>query len=129
MSNTNFDQVTQQFESMFFGPARAYAAMSLDYTEKLMAAQFDAAKAYSDLGLNQARAALNVKDAEGLRSYVEGQQKVAKDVGERVKADAEKVVAMNQEVAQQAQKLTEESVSSASKAASEATSASKPASK
>ncbi|MGB8712982.1 MAG: phasin family protein [Onishia taeanensis] len=129
MSNTNFDQVTQQFESMFFGPARAYAAMTLDYSEKLMAAQFDAAKAYSDLGLSQARAALDVKDAEGLRSYVEGQQKVAKEIGERAKADAEKVVAMNQEVAQQAQKLTEESVSSASKAASSATSASKPAAK
>jgi phasin family protein len=126
MSNTNFDQVTQQFESMFFGPARAYAAMSLDYSEKLMAAQFDAAKAYSDLGLSQARAALNVKDAEGLRTYVEGQQKVAKDVGERVKADAEKVVAMNQEVAQQAQKLTEETVKNASKAA---TTAAKPAAK
>ncbi|SDF64159.1 phasin family protein [Onishia taeanensis] len=121
MSNTNFDQVTQQFESMFFGPARAYAAMSLDYSEKLMAAQFDAAKAYSDLGISQARAALNVKDAEGLRTYVEGQQKVAKDVGERVKADAEKVVAMNQEVAQQAQKLTEETVKTASKAATTAT--------
>ncbi|WP_304526095.1 phasin family protein [Halomonas sp. I5-271120] len=126
MSSTNFDQVTQQFESMFFGPARAYAAMSLDYSEKLMAAQFDAAKAYSDLGLSQARTALNVKDAEGLRTYVEGQQKVAKDVGERVKADAEKVVAMNQEVVQQAQKLTEESVKSASKAA---TTAAKPAAK
>ncbi|MAX32615.1 MAG: phasin family protein [Halomonadaceae bacterium] len=121
MSNTNFDQVTQQFESMFFGPARAYAAMSLDYSEKLMAAQFDAAKAYSDLGISQARAALNVKDAEGLRTYVEGQQKVAKDVGERVKADAEKVVAMNQEVSQQAQKLTEETVKTASKAATTAT--------
>ena len=120
MSSTNFDQVTQQFESMFFGPARAYAAMSLDYSEKLMAAQFDAAKAYSDLGISQARAALNVKDAEGLRTYVEGQQKVAKDVGERVKADAEKVVAMNQEVAQQAQKLTEETVKTASKAATTA---------
>ncbi|WP_192034990.1 phasin family protein [Halomonas sp. YLGW01] len=126
MSNTSFDQVTQQFESLFFGPARSYAAMSLDYTEKLMAAQFDAVKAYSDLGLGQARAALDVKDAEGLRSYVEGQQKVAKDVGERVKADTEKVVAMNQEVVQQAQKLTEESVKSASKAA---TTAAKPAAK
>jgi phasin family protein len=116
MSNANFDQFTKQFESMFFGPARAYATMSLDYTEKLLAAQYDAAKAYTDLGLNQARAALDVKDPEGLCTYVEGQQKVAKEIGERAKADAEKVVAMNQEVVQQAQKLTEESVKAASTA-------------
>lgn len=117
MSNATINQATQQFETMFFGPARAYAALTLNYTEKLLAAQYDAVKTYTDLGLSQARAAIDVKDAEGLRTYVEGQQKVAKDLGERMKADAEKVVAMNQDFVQQGQKLTEESVKSASKAA------------
>ncbi|WP_355660495.1 phasin family protein [Halomonas salifodinae] len=123
MSTSSFDQAAQQFDSLFFGPARAYAALSLDYTEKLVAAQFDAVKAYSDLSLTQARAILDVKDADGLRSYVEGQQKVAKDLSERFKGDAEKVVAMNQEFLQEGQKLVEESVKSASKATATATSA------
>lgn len=116
MSNATFDQATQQFESLFFAPARAYAALTLDYTEKLVAAQFDAAKAYSDAGLSQARAVLDVKDAEGLRAYAEGQQKTAKELTERLKDDAEKVVAMNQEFVQQSQKLAEDNLKAASKA-------------
>lgn len=116
MSNATFDQATQQFESLFFAPARAYAALTLDYTEKLVAAQFDAAKTYSDAGLSQARAVLDVKDAEGLRAYAEGQQKTAKELTERLKNDAEKVVAMNQEFVQQSQKLAEDNLKAASKA-------------
>ncbi|GHC17496.1 phasin family protein [Aidingimonas halophila] len=121
MSNATFDQATQQFESLFFGPARAYAALTIDYTEKLLSAQYEAAKTYTDIGLSQTRAALDIKDAETLRSYVEEQQKVAKDLGERMKSDAEKVVAMNQDFVQQGQKLTEENVKTASKTASKAT--------
>ncbi|EPC00993.1 hypothetical protein L861_10500 [Litchfieldella anticariensis FP35 = DSM 16096] len=121
MSNATLDQATQQFESLFFAPARSYAALSLDYTEKLLAAQFDAVKAYSDVSLSQARAALDIKDAEGLRSYVEGQQKAAQDLSERLKDDAEKVVAMNQEFVQKSQKLAEDNLKAASKSTTKTT--------
>ncbi|MBD3895609.1 phasin family protein [Halomonas sp. ML-15] len=120
MSNANIDQATQQFESMFFGPARAYAALSIDYAEKLLNTQYEAVKAYSDVSMSQARAMLDIKDAEGLRTYVEGQQKVAKELSERVKGDAEKVVALNQDFVQKGQKLAEENIQTASKAASKA---------
>ncbi|GGX87776.1 hypothetical protein GCM10007160_13940 [Litchfieldella qijiaojingensis] len=120
MSNATLDQTTEQFESLFFAPARTYATLTLDYTEKLMAAQFEAAKAYSDVGLSQARAALDIKDAEGLRSYVEGQQKVAQDISERLKDDAEKVAALNQEFVQKSQKLAEDNLKAASKSTAKA---------
>ncbi|HET8792036.1 MAG TPA: phasin family protein [Modicisalibacter sp.] len=118
MRNANYDQATQQFENMFFGPARAYAALSVDYTEKLFTTQFEFAKAYADATLSQTRAMLDVKDAESLRSYVEDQQQVVKDLSERFKGDAEKVVAMNQEFAQKSQQLVESNVKEASKEAS-----------
>ena len=117
MNNINLGKTTEQLETFFFGPARAYAALTLDYSEKLANAQFDAIKAHSDTSLSQARAAMDIKDAEGLRSYIEGQQKVAKDLGERVKGDTEKVVALNQDFAQQSQKLVESSVKTASQSA------------
>ncbi|BBI62365.1 hypothetical protein HSBAA_36710 [Vreelandella sulfidaeris] len=44
-------------------------------------AQMDASKAYFDTGVAQMRQVMNVKDAEGLRSYMESQQKVAKGIG------------------------------------------------
>ncbi|MFW3615537.1 phasin family protein [Billgrantia antri] len=104
---------TAQLESVFFAPARAFTALSIDYTEKLVNAQLEAAKAYSDTTLAQLRSLSEVKDAEGLKSYLEGQQAVAKDLTERLKGDAGKVVALQQDFVQLSQKLTENSVKQA----------------
>ncbi|WP_416140842.1 phasin family protein [Halomonas sp. HK25] len=124
MNAFNFDTKqfdTQQFDALFFGPARAYASLAVDYTEKLAHAQLDATKAYTDTGLAQLRTLMTVKDAEGLKSYMEGQQKVAKDLAERLKGDAEKVVALQQDFVQQSQKMTEENVKQAQASATKAT--------
>lgn len=110
---------TAQFESMF-APARAFAALSVDMTEKLVNAQFEAAQAYTDTSLAQLRSLMEVKDAEGLKSYMEGQQKVAKDLTERLKDDAEKVVSLQQDFVQQSQKLTEDNVKQATDTATKA---------
>ncbi|MFC3285108.1 phasin family protein [Litchfieldella rifensis] len=120
MSNVNFEKATEQFETLFFGPARAYAALTIDYSEKLISAQFEATQAYTDASLKQARALFDIKDADGLRAYVEDQNKVVKELGERFKGDAEKVVAMNQEFVQKGQKMVEDNVKTASKAATQA---------
>ncbi|MFQ3789720.1 phasin family protein [Halomonas sp. A29] len=114
MKTFSFD--SKPFEAMLLGPARAYAALSIDYTEKLLGAQFESAKAYADTSLAQARVLLDVRDADGLRSYVEGQQQFAKDMTERLKGDAEKVVSLNQDFMQQSQKLAESSLKQAQQA-------------
>ncbi|MCH4563661.1 phasin family protein [Halomonas sp. EGI 63088] len=112
---------TAQLESVFFGPARAFAALSIDVTEKLVNTQLEATKAYADTNLAQLRSLVEVKDAEGLKGYLEGQQQVAKDLTERLKGDAEKVVALQQEFIQESQKLTEGSVKQAQESAQQAT--------
>ncbi|MFW3613275.1 phasin family protein [Billgrantia antri] len=114
MKTFSFD--TKPFEAMLLGPARAYAALSIDYTEKLVATQLDTAKAYTDTGLAQARELLDVRDADGLRNYIEGQQQFAKNMAERIKGDAEKVVSLNQDFMQQSQKLAESSLKQAQQA-------------
>ncbi|MCW4151159.1 phasin family protein [Halomonas sp. 18H] len=121
MRDYNTQQFTEQFESMFFGPARAYASLSVDFTEKMLRAQMDASQAYTETGIAQLRSLLNVKDAEGLRNYMEGQQKVAKDLTERFKGDAEKVVSMQQDFVQESQKLTDANVKQASETVEKAT--------
>ncbi|MDI5985266.1 phasin family protein [Halomonas sp. M4R5S39] len=112
---------TAQLESVFFGPARAFAALSIDFTEKLVSAQLDATQAYADSSLAQLRGLVEVKDAEGLKSYLEGQQQVANDLSERLKGDADKVVALQQEFIQEGQKLTEGSVQQAQESLQQAT--------
>jgi phasin family protein len=81
-----------------------------NFDTKQITDQFDAGKAYSETSLAQLRNLMNVKDAEGLRDYMEGQQKVAKDMTERLKGDAEKVVSLQQDFVKNSQKLTEENV-------------------
>lgn len=118
MRTFNTNEMTQQFDNLFMAPARAYMSLSIDYSEKLMNAQLDANKAYADTGIAQMRQLMSVKDADGLRSYMEGQQKVAKELAERVKGDADKVVSLQQDFLQKSQKLTEENVKQAQTAAS-----------
>lgn len=112
---------TAQFESLFFAPARAYAALSIDLTEKLVNAQLEATQAYADTSLAQLRNLVQVKDAEGLKGYLEGQQQVAQELSDRLKSDAEKVVALQQEFVQESQKLTEGSVKQAQESVKQVT--------
>ncbi|GED21925.1 phasin family protein [Halomonas halmophila] len=121
MRDFNTQQFSEQFESLFFGPARAYASLSVDFTEKMLRAQMDAGQAYTETGIAQLRSLIDVKDAEGLRSYMEGQQKVAKELTERFKGDAEKVVSMQQDFVQESQKLTDANVKQASESVEKAT--------
>lgn len=118
MRTFNTNEMTQQFDNLFMAPARAYMTLSIDYSEKLLNAQLDANKAYVDTGIAQVRQLMSVKDADGLRSYMESQQKVAKDLAERVKGDADKVVSLQQDFLQKSQQLTEENVKQAQAAAS-----------
>ena len=116
-TNDPVNQVQQQIDATVGAPARSFASLMLDHVEQLTSLQFEAAKAYADAGVQQARAALEIKDPSDLRAYTENQQKVAKDLGERMKGDAEKVVSLNQDFAQKAQKVAQDSAQTATKAA------------
>lgn len=118
MGTFNTNEWTQQFDNFFMAPARAYAALSVDMTEKMFNAQLDAQKAYVDTSIEQARKLMSVKDAEELRSYMAGQQKVAKEVAERLKSDADNVVSLQQDFVQKSQKITEDNIKQAQTVAS-----------
>ncbi|RUR37735.1 phasin family protein [Vreelandella populi] len=104
---------TQQFESTFVSPMRSYTQTALDYYQKLMGAQLDAARAYSDMTVSQARTWLDVKDADSFKKAMESQQRVASDFMERLKGDSEKVTSIGQGFMQESQKMTEENTQKA----------------
>ncbi len=121
MSKEAANQMHSQIESTVAGPARTYANLMLDHIQQLTSLQLEAARAYADTGLQQARDALDVKDPSDLHSYVENQQKVAQALSERFKSDVEKVTSLNQTFAQNAQKIAEDSARDMTSAAEEAT--------
>lgn len=117
MSN-NTDKATtektkQQFESVFVSPMRSYTLTALDYYDQLFSAQMDAARAYSDMAISQARTWLDVKDADSFKKAIESQQKTASDFMERVKGDSEKVTSISQSFAEDSQKQVEETTKDA----------------
>lgn len=117
MSTNTPDRFNEQFERLLIGPTRAFMGLGMEHLEKLINIQLEATKAYTELGLQQARAALEIREPKDLESYVQGQQEVVKTLGERVKGDAEMVVALNREFAEKAQRLAQENASGFSKSA------------
>lgn len=115
-SNTNkqsAEKTKQQLESVFVSPMRSYTLTALDYYDQLISAQMDAARAYSDMAIAQARTWLDVKDADSFKKAVESQQKTASEFMERVKGDTEKVTSISQSFAQDSQKQAEETTKKA----------------
>ena len=119
-TNMNFNQVNEQIEKTVMGPMRAYATLAMDHLEKMAEVQYDAAKAYTDFGMQQMRSALDIKSPEDVQAYLQEQQKAAETMGNRLKGDAEKVVALNQEFAEKAQKTVEENAKTVTENASKA---------
>lgn len=117
MSNETVNQIQNQFENTIVGPARTYASLVLNHFEQLTNLQFAAAKAYSEAGVQQIRAALDVKNPSDVQAFVQNQQQAAKEMGERIKGDVEKVASLNQAFAKDTQKVTEDSAQKVSKSA------------
>lgn len=119
MTNETINRINEQVEKTVVGPARGYASLVTDYAQAVSGIQLEAAKAYSELAFRQLRAAADVRDAEGWKSYVSGQSEVAQQVGARVKDDAEKLASANQTFVQNAQAAAESNVATVRKAAEE----------
>lgn len=115
--NKATDKTTQQLESTFVAPMRSYTLTALDYYDQLVSAQMDAARAYSDMAISQARTWLDVKDADSFKKAVESQQKTANDFMERMKGDTEKVTSISQSFAKDSQQQAEETTKKAAETA------------
>jgi phasin family protein len=113
MMNKSTEKTNQQLESVFVSPMRSYTLTALDYYDQLFSAQMDAARAYSDMVISQARTWLDVKDSDSFKKAMESQQKTASDFMERVKGDTEKVTSISQSFAQDTQKQAEETTKNA----------------
>lgn len=106
-----FNSWTVNAEKMF-APSRKMADLTIASTEKLFALQMALTQGYFELGMKQLKSMLEVKDAESLKSFVSLQAEVAKNVSEKVMADAKAVADLNAEVGAEVQKLTQESLQS-----------------
>ena len=120
MTSNTLNQVNEQFETGVFTPMRNFFLTATGHAEKIAGIQFEAAKACTDLVFRNAYAALEIRDAEAMKNFVGKQPEVAQQLGERIKADAEKLTAANQAFVEDAQKVTQDNATQVQKAAEKA---------
>jgi phasin family protein len=82
---------------------------ALQHFEKLINLQFKAARNYADLALNNTRAALEVKDLDDAKGYLEKQAEVARDVLASIAKDSEEAVALGRDYAESMESLLKKS--------------------
>ena len=78
---------------------------ALEHFEKLINLQFKAARNYADLALTNTRTALEVKDLDDAKGYLEKQAEVARDVLASIAKDSEEAVALGRDYAEGVQTL------------------------
>lgn len=104
------NRAKEQFDESAIEPARAYGALITDYYEKLFSTQFEAVRALADKNLAQSRSWLDVKDTESFQKAMKEQQQTIRDMGERLKEDAQKISTLSEEYLKESQQLAMESM-------------------
>jgi phasin family protein len=95
-------------------PMKEFNQLAVNHFEKLVALNFESAKAYGELGVAQLKAVSEVQDFDGLQSLVTRQNDVVKQMGEKLAADALAVVELSKSFNMDAQKIAKESLSAVS---------------
>lgn len=98
--------VKETVEATVVAPSRSLATLMADHMEKLTAIQLETTRVITEASMEQVRAAMAIGDKEGMQNYVETQSRVAKQVGERLRNDAEAVANLTKATTDEASKVT-----------------------
>ena len=117
MASKTINPTNAPFEMGVFAPMRHFFLTMTGHAEKIAGIQFETARICTDMAFRNAYAALEIRDAEAMQNYLGKQPEVAQELGERIKADAEKLAAANQALVEDAQRVTRDNVTEMQKAA------------
>jgi phasin family protein len=104
------DIYSAQVEKLI-APAQQFAMLSISNGEKLYAMQLEIAQSYVNLGIEQVKALVEVKDPESLQAFIAKQVDVARNVSEKLIADGQAVAELGNQFNSETQKLARESMS------------------
>ncbi|MDX1606635.1 MAG: phasin family protein [Candidatus Competibacterales bacterium] len=111
--NTDLFNVMNQQQQQLAATVQRFNQLAVTNVEKLVALQLDTLRRYSDLGVAQLKALVEVRNPQQLQDYVREQGEVARRFGETLVADGKAVAELGVEYNQQAQQLARESVEAA----------------
>ncbi len=109
MSDKIIASVQEQTQKLV-APVVKLNKLNVANVEKLAALELATLREFSDLGVAQLKAAVEVKDAEGAKSFVESQGEYVRKVNEKLVADAKAVIELAKAYSADVQQLTQETV-------------------
>ena len=121
MQENIMNAFTEQAKS-FSAPLAKFNSLMVDNMEKMTEFQLKTIKSYADLSLGQIKGAVDVKDAESLRTFSSSQAEVAASVNKKIMEDAKTISEMATDFKGQMEAIWDESRPTASKPAEKKTS-------
>lgn len=109
--------VQETVEATVAAPSRTLATLMVDHFEKLTAIQLETTRVITEASMEQVRAAMAVGDKEGMQNYVETQSRIAQQVSERLRTDAEAVANLTKATTDEASKVTSTAANKAAESA------------
>jgi len=113
MTNEYIENLKEKSDELL-APVQKLNQLNVSNMEKLLALQTASLKAYSELGSNRIKAALEINDAAALTEYLSGQVEFAKTLSEQVISDAKTTAEFSKEYSAEVQKIAEENISAIS---------------
>lgn len=110
MSKETMEKVVEQFQSAIVEPVRAYGTLTTEYYARLLASKFDAARAVTEISLDQSRRLAGMNAPASPLTLLKEQQQALQAISECLQDDAETLVDLNQEYISKLHKLSEESL-------------------
>ena len=99
---------TEQAKS-FYSPLNKLSALMVENMEKMTEFQLDSIKSYADITMSQMKKAVDVKDADSLRSFSTSQTEAAATVNKKIMEDAKSLSDLANDFKSQVEAIWEES--------------------
>lgn len=110
MNTQIMDSFKDQSEKLL-APSQALSKLMVGKLEQLISLQLASMGEYTELNIGQLKAAAEISNPEDLKEYIEKQRDYMKTVSEKMAGDAQAMVALVREFAQEAQQISLGSVS------------------
>ncbi|AVQ87978.1 MULTISPECIES: phasin family protein [Plesiomonas] len=110
MSTEIFKTFADQAQN-FYAPVYKYNRLLTENLEQLSKVQLSAAKAYSELGLEQIKAVGDIKDPQSLVAFGNKQLELVNKISKQLLDDTQKLSSMNEQFKKELETLTKDQLS------------------
>lgn len=104
MSDQLFDMYKSQSLNLL-GPTRELSKLTISKMEQLVSLQLASLRDYTEMNLEQLKAAADISGPDELQDFIRKQQDYLKTVGEKLAGDAQAMAALGKEFSEEARKI------------------------